>query len=118
VTLRRSGKRGTEKIVRLTLFLLPLLFLLSATSSAQTPSPMDGSPGAMTSPSAGPGGSMMGPHMKGGPCPFPPQSGFYPHRHPAVLVAGLILKALLTLSAIFALTALGIFLIRRSRPHP
>jgi len=110
--------RKTHSMVRLTLFLLPLLLFRAAASRAQPSSPMEASPVAMASPTAGPGGYMTGQRMAGGPCPFPLQSGFYPRRHPAVLIVGLILRALLTVAAIFALTALGIFLIRRSRPRP
>lgn len=105
-------------MMRLTSLVVPLLLLLGAISWAQTSSPMEASPVAIASPAAGSGGGMMGQHMLGRPCPYPPESGFYPRRHPAVLIVGLILRALLTLSAIFALTALGIFLIRRSRPRP
>jgi hypothetical protein len=110
--------RKIHSMVRLTLLLLPLLLFPAAASREQPSSPMEASSVAMASPTAGPGGYMAGQRMMGGACPFPPQSGFYPRHHPAVLIVGLILRALLTLSAIFALTALGIFLIRRSRPGP
>ena len=106
-------QKKTQSMVQLTLLVLPLLLFLTAISRAQTSSPMEPSPVAMASPNAGSGGYMTGQRMAGGPWP-----GFYPRRHRGVLIVGLILRALLTLSAIFALTALGIFLIRRSRPRP
>jgi hypothetical protein len=108
-----SIMRKRQSMVRLTLLLLPLLLFPAAIGWAQASSPMEASPVAMASPTAGPSGYMPGQRMAGGPWP-----GFYLCRHRGVLVVGLILRALLTLSAIFALTALGIFLIRRSRPRP
>jgi hypothetical protein len=108
----------TQSMVRLTLLVLPLLLFLAAARRAQPSSPMEASPVAMASPTAGPGGYMMGRRMMGGLRPYPAGSGFYPRHHSVVLIVGLILRALLALSAIFALTALGIFLIRRSRPRP
>lgn len=72
----------------------------------------------MASPAAAPSVNMIGQPQMAGPCPYPPWSGFYPRRHRGLLIVSLVLRALLTLSAIFALTALGIFLIRGSRPRP
>ena len=104
--------------MRLTLLVLPFLLFLAAVSWAQPSPPVAASPGAMASPAAGSSASMMGQPQMGGPSPNQRWSGFYPRRHPGVLIVGLVLRALLTLSAIFALTALGVFLIRRSRPGP
>ncbi len=113
---------NTQSIVRLTLLVVPFLLFVATVDWAQPSSPTVASPVAMASPVAGPGEGMMHQHMTvgpmmGGSCPYPPGSGFYSDRHPVVLIVRLILRALLALSAIFALTALGIFLIRRSRPR-
>jgi hypothetical protein len=105
-------------MVRLTLRILPFLLFLSAISWAQPSSPVEASPGAMASPAAGSSTNVMGDPQMAGPCPNQRWSGFYPRRHRGVLIVGLVLRSLLTLSAIFALTALGIFLNRRSRPRP
>jgi hypothetical protein len=105
-------------MVRLTLLVLPFLLFLAAVSWAQPSSPVAASPGAVASPAAGSSASMMGQPQMSGPCPNQRWSGFYSRRHRGVLIVGWVLRALLTLSAIFALTALGVFLIRRSRPRP
>jgi hypothetical protein len=105
-------------MVRLTLLVLPFLLFLAAISWAQPSAPVQASPLAIASPAAATNGNMIGQPQMAGPCPYPPWSGFYPRRHRGLLIVGLVLRAMLTLSAIFALTALGIFLIRRSRPRP
>jgi hypothetical protein len=104
--------------MRLMLLVLPLLLLLGAVSWVQTSSSMDASPAAMASPVAGPGGGMMGqqPPM-GWPHPYPP-CGFHSQPPRSVRIVAFVLRILLALAATFALTALGIFLIRRSRPRP
>jgi|SRR5271170_2821642 len=104
--------------MRLTLFVLPLLLLLGAVSWAQTSYSMNASPAAMASPASGPCGGMMGQPSIGGPHPYPPWFGFHPRPPRSVRIVAFVLRTLLALSAIFALTALGIFLIRRSTPHP
>jgi hypothetical protein len=105
-------------MIRLILPVLALLLLLDAVSRAQTSSPMEGSPTAVASPAAGPSGGMMGQAPMGSPPPYPPWSGFRPRPRRSVRIVAFVLRTLLALSAIFALTALGIFLIRRSRPRP
>jgi hypothetical protein len=102
--------------MRLMLLVLPLLLLLGAVSWAQTSSPMEASPAAMASP--GPSGGMMGQPPMGWAQPHPPRFGYCPRPPRAVRIVAFVLRALLALSAIFDLTALGIFLIRRSRPRP
>jgi hypothetical protein len=104
--------------MRLILPVLPLLLFVGAVSQAQTFSSMEASPAAMANPAAAPSGGMMGEPLMGGHHPYPPWSGFHPAPPRAVQIVALILRFLLALSAIFAMTALGIFLIRRSRPHP
>jgi len=99
------------------LLVLPLVLLLGAVSWAQTSSSMEASPAPMASP--GPSGGMMGQPPMGWPHhAYPPWCGFHPRPPRAVLIVAFILRTLLALAAIFALTALGIFLIRRSRPRP
>lgn len=104
--------------MRLTILVLPLLLLLGAVSWAQTSSSMDASPAAMASPVAGPSGGMMGQPPIGWPHPYPPWFGCHPQTPRSVQIVAFVLRILLALSAIFALTALGIFLIRRSKPRP
>ena len=101
--------------MRLMLLVLPLLLLLGAVSWAQTSSPMEASPAAMASP--GPSGGMMGSPRWVGRSLIRRGSDL-PAASTRRANCGLVLRALLALSAIFALTALGIFLIRRSRPRP
>ena len=93
------------------ILVLPLLLLLGAVSWAQTSSSIAASPAAIATPAAGP---MMGQAPVG--WPPPPWAHQRPRR--SVRIVAFALRALLALSAIFALTALGIFLIRRSRPRP
>jgi hypothetical protein len=105
--------------MRLILFLLAFLLLLHAVGRAQTSSsPMEASSAAVASPAASPSVGIMGQPPIGAPRPYPPWSGF--HRRPprSVRIVQFVLRSLLALSAIFALTALGIFLIRRSKPRP
>jgi hypothetical protein len=104
--------------MRRTLLVLPLLLLLGAVSWGQTSSSMNASPAPMASPAAGPTEGMMGQPPMGGPHPYPPWFGFHPRPPRGVRIVAFVLRTLLALSAIFALTALGIFLIRRSRPRP
>jgi hypothetical protein len=104
--------------MRLTLLVLPLLLLLGAVGWAQTSSSMNASPAAMASPVTGPTGGMMGQPPMGWPHPYPPWFGFHPRPPRGVRIVAFVLRTLLALSAIFALTALGIFLIRRSKPRP
>ena len=101
--------------MRLTLLVLPLLLLLGTVSLAQTSSSMDASPAATASPVAGPSGGMMG---QPPPYPYPPWFGFHPQPPRSVRIVAFVLRILLALAATFALTALGIFLIRRSTPRP
>jgi len=118
------AESAEEPIMRLTMFVLPLFLLLCAVSWAQT-----SSPAAPTGPGPGQGGPMMeAPQPPGMAMGHPPMSWPYPyqpwtrpqefrhHRGPRILAA--VLGTLLALSGTFALTALGIFLIRRSRPSP
>ena len=104
--------------MRLTLLVLPLLLLLGAVSWVQTSSSMDASPAAMASPVPGPSGGMMGQPPIGWPHPYPPWCGFHPQPPRSVRIVAFVLRVLLALAATFALTALGIFLIRRSTPRP
>jgi hypothetical protein len=104
---------GVNKLVmRLALLVLPLLLLLGGVSSAQTPSSA-----AMASPVAGPSEATITQPPMGWP-QRPPWCGSHPQPPRFVRIVFFALRALLMLSAIFALTALGIFLIRRSRPRP
>jgi hypothetical protein len=121
--LRRSRQNNTENVegstMRLILSLLALLLLLHAVSRAQTSSsPMEASSAAMASPAASPSEGIIGQPPIGAPRPCPPWFGFHPRPPRAVRIMAFVLRSLLALSAIFALTALGIFLIRRSRPSP
>jgi len=104
-------------MMRQILLVLPFFLLLGAVSRAQTSS-MEASPAAMASPAASPSEGIMGRPPMGLPRPYPPWYGFHPQPPHGVRIVALVLKTLLALSAIFALTALGIFLIRRSRPSP
>jgi hypothetical protein len=102
--------------MRLTILVLTLLLLLGTVSFAQTSSPIEASPAAMASP--GPNEGMMGQPPMGWAQPHPPWFGYCPRPARTVRIVAFVLRALLALSAIFALTALGIFLIRRSKPRP
>jgi hypothetical protein len=115
-------------IKRLTIVVLLLFPLLGAVSWAQTSSPTEASPNAMASSSASPSPGIMGapqpPGMviekpwMGRPCRYPSWFGSCPQPRRSVRILAFILRVLLALSGIFALTALGIFLIRRSKPRP
>jgi hypothetical protein len=102
--------------------ILPIFLLLPAVGWAQTSAYT--SPAVITSPVAGPSGGVMGTLPVRGIVMEQPSPGwqqfhpscFRPRR--SVRVVLFILRVLLALSAIFALIALGIFLIRRSRPAP
>jgi hypothetical protein len=105
--------------MRTTVFLSCFL-LLSAVIWAQgepmQPAPAPGNPagsqgGMMANPSQPhTGGPEMAWQQPGGAC------GWEHHRR-SVRIVGLILHVIVALSAAFALTALGIFLIRRSTPR-
>jgi hypothetical protein len=114
-------------IKRLTIIVLVLFPLLAAVSWAQTSSPIEASPNAMASPGAGqstgmmgapqPPGMAMGQPWMGGPYRYPPWFGTCVEPRRSVRIVAFILRVFLALSGIFALTALGIFLIRRSKPR-
>jgi hypothetical protein len=114
--------------VRITGLILLIFLLLGAVSWAQTSSSTEASPAAMATPVAGQSGGMMNvPHppgmamgqaSMGWPYPYPPWFGPHPQPRRSVRIVFFVLRVLLALSGIFALTALGIFLIRRSRPGP
>jgi len=116
--------------MRLAILVPPLFLLLGAGSWALAPSPADISSTAMASPGAAPSGPTMVPLRPpgvtteqppmGARFPYPPWFGVRPgcRPHGGLLILALVLRALLALSAIFTLTALGIFLLRRSRPGP
>ncbi len=99
---------------------LPLFLLLSGIRSAQTSPGMETSPGAGATPGAGHSGATMAVQKPPGmavedpqmgltrPCP----PGFRHHR--GGLIVTFVLGALLALSGSFALTAPGIFRLRRS----
>jgi hypothetical protein len=103
--------------MRLILLVVLFLLFLGAVSQAQTSSPMEASPAGIASPAAGPSGGTMGEPPMGGTHRCPAWSGYYPRPPRVVRIVALVLRFLLALSAIFVLTALGIFLIRRSRPR-
>ena len=104
------------------IIILPIFLLLPAVGWVLTAA--HASPAIITSPVAGQSAGGMGaPPARGMVMEQPSpgwqqfhQSCFRPRR--SVRVVLFILRVLLALSAIFALTALGIFLIRRSRPAP
>ena len=94
-----------------TVFVVSLLLLLSGVSLAQMSPAVEATPTASpATPEAGPSVSMVTATPTTGQ-QYPPQI----MRWRAVRIVPLVLKALLVLSASFALIALGIFLIRRSR---
>jgi hypothetical protein len=99
--------------MRLTILVLSLLLSLGAVSLAQTSS----SSVPTASPVTGPSGGMMGQPPAGWPQPHPPWLGPHPQPRRGVRIVDFVLRVLLTLSATFALTALGIFLLRRSGPR-
>lgn len=114
--------------MRSTVIALLLVSLLGAFCWAQPSSPKAPSPAAMAS-----SGPVRAPSMKHPMMPAPMVMGSpwgWHHRHsPAscgfcqgprrgVRIVFFVLHALLALAGIFALTALGIFLLRRSRPKP
>ncbi len=108
---------------RLILVLL-LFLLLTGVSSAQTSPGMEASPGVGATPEAGQSGGTMGVQNPPGKAVAQPQMGFvrscppgFGH-HRGVRIVALVLGALLALSGSFALTALGIFLLRRSKTGP
>ena len=113
---------------RLTIIILLLFPLLVGISWAQTSPPDQAAPNIMASPGAvqspnmmsapQPPGRAMGEPWMGGPHRYPRSWGSCPRPRRGVRIVGFILRVLLALSAIFALTALGIFLIRRSKPRP
>jgi hypothetical protein len=107
-----------EATMRLILLVLPFLLFLGAVSQAQTSSSMEASPAAIASPAASPRGSVMGQPPMGWPRPYPPWPGFRPRHSRSVRIVAFVLRTLLALSGIFAMTSLGIFLLRRSRPSP
>ena len=114
--------------MRSTVIALLLVSLLGALCWAQESSPAAPSPAAMASP-----GQAQVPGMKRFPGP-PPMAmgqpwlwrhryapswcGPYPAHGRGVRIVFFVLHVLLALSGIFVLTALGIFLLRRSRPRP
>jgi hypothetical protein len=108
--------------MRLTTLILPIFLLLPALGWAETSAYT--SPAAITSPVASQSGGVMGaPPARGMAMEHPPPGlqqfhapCFRPRPRRSVRIVLFILRVLLTLSATFALTALGIFLIRRSRP--
>jgi hypothetical protein len=114
-------------IKRLTIIVLLLFPFLGVVSWAQTSPPMEPSPNAMASPGAGQSTGMMGapqpPGMAmeqpsiGRPYRYPPWFGSCAEPRRSVRIVAFILRVFLALSGIFALTALGIFLIRRSKPR-
>ncbi len=94
-----------------TVFVVSLLLLLSGVSLAQMSPAVEAPPTASpATPEAGSSVSMVTATPTTGQ-QYPPQI----MRWRAVRIVALVLKALLVLSASFALIALGIFLIRRSR---
>ncbi len=102
--------------MRLTIIGLLLFSLLGTVAWAQTGSPPVGSPTAMTSPGAPqPPGLPMAQPWAGR---HPGHPLCYPGPRRSVRIIFLVLRGLLAISAIFALTALGVFLLRRSRPRP
>ena len=114
--------------MRITILILMFFLFMGVVSWAQTSSSPEASPAAMGSSVAGPSAGMMrmarppGMAMEqppaGWPQPYPPWFRPYPQHRRSVRIVFLVLRVLLALSGIFALTALGIFLIRRSRPGP
>ena len=95
-----------------TVLVVSLLLLLSGVSLAQMSPAVDATPPASpATPEAEPSVSVVTPTPITGR-QYPPQM----MRWRAFRIVALVLKALLVLSASFALIALGIFLMRRSRP--
>lgn len=92
---------------------LSVFILLGSLSWAQT-SPVQAVPAPEVT--AGPQGGMMTNQTSAQPQPGPIRP--WRHHHRGVLIVGLILRAIVTLSASFAFIALGIFLIRRSTGGP
>lgn len=92
---------------------LSVVLLLGAVSWAQT-SPVQSAP-ASEATAGSQGGMMMNPPSAP---PQPGPTGHWRHHHRGVRIVGLILRVIVTLSASFALVALGIFLIRRSTGGP
>lgn len=114
--------------MRLPIIVLLLFSLLGAVSWAQTSPPTEASPSAAASPGVGPSSRgmvgmpqppamAMGQPGMGWPYRYPPW-GSCPQPRRSVRIVAFVLRVLLALSGIFALTALGIFLLRRSRPQP
>lgn len=111
-TWRPSGIHWEGSFMRLTILILMSFLFMGVVSWAQTSSSPEASPAAMAS-SHPPGMAMEQPPASRQPCP--PCFGPYPQHRRSVRIVFLVLRVLLALSGIFALTALGIFLIRRSR---
>ena len=104
-----SNSNGARLDMLRTVFVVSLLLLLSGVSLAQMSPVVEATPTASpATPEAGSSVSMV----TATPTTGQPQI----MRWRAVRIVALVLKALLVLSASFALIALGIFLIRRSRP--
>lgn len=99
--------------MRPTLIILLILLSLGAVSWAQTSSSPEASPAAVASQS---GRITQAPYPPG--VAYPPWLGARPQHRRSVRIVFIFLRVVLSLSAIFALTALGIFLLRRSRPGP
>jgi hypothetical protein len=113
--------------MRSTIIALLLVSLLGALCWAQESSPTAPSPAAVASPGQAQVPGMkpfMRPPMAMGPSwrwhhrYAPSWCGPYPRPRRGVRIVFFVLHVLLALSGIFALTALGIFLLRRSRSGP
>jgi hypothetical protein len=116
---RRDWDTKTRRkvIIRLAILIPPLFLLLGAGSWGQAPAPADLSSTAMASPGAAPRGPTVVPLRPPGMTteqppmdarsPYPSWFGVRPgcRPHGGILILALVLKALLVLSAIFALTA-------------
>jgi hypothetical protein len=104
--------------MRLTIIVLLLVPLLGALSWAQTSSPIQASPAAVASPGAGQMPGMTGAPQPRGMTSGKAWAGWHHCSRRGVRIVFFVLHVLLALSGIFVLTALGIFLLRRSRPRP